>query len=44
MKFANSCAFLCITQKGAMNSMPDRDVVDKFMKNYNIWIIKYKFY
>ena len=36
MVFGNSSAFLCITQKGAMPSMPNRDQVDKFMEKYGI--------
>lgn len=32
--FAHSSAFLCITKKGAMPSMPDRNSVDKFMEDY----------
>lgn len=32
--FAHSSAFLCITKRGAMPSMPERTDVDKFMEDY----------
>ncbi len=39
--FANAAAFLSITKKGAMNSMPLRAEVDKFIETYlkseNYW-------
>ena len=36
MVFANSAAFICITRKGAMPSMPSREEVEKFMVQYKI--------
>ena len=39
MRFGNSAAFLCITKKGAMPSMPLRCSVDEFNKKYfSNWI------
>lgn len=32
--FGNASAFLCITKKGAMPSLPYRKDVDEFIKNY----------
>lgn len=39
MRFGNSAAFLCITQLGAMPSMPWRKEVDAFIAKYfpNSW-------
>ena len=34
--FGNSSAFLCITKKGAMPSMPSREAVDKLQADYNL--------
>jgi len=34
MRFGNSAAFLCITQLGAMPSMPWRKEVDAFIAKY----------
>ncbi len=34
MRFGNSAAFLCITKKGAMPSMPLRKDVDSFIDKY----------
>lgn len=36
LNFGNNSAFLCITKKGAMPSMPSRVEVDEFMKKYNL--------
>ena len=36
MEFGNSAAFLCITQKGAMPSMPLREQVNEFIAKYGI--------
>lgn len=36
MEFGNSAAFLCITKRGAMPSMPFREEVDKFVATYKI--------
>jgi ribokinase len=36
MEFGNSAAFLCITQRGAMPSMPLREQVNEFMIKYGV--------
>lgn len=35
--FGNCAAFLCITKKGAMPSMPDRVTTDQFIKEYGMF-------
>ena len=35
--FGNCAAFLCITKKGAMPSMPDRVTTDKFIEEYGMF-------
>lgn len=37
MIFGNSAAFLCITKKGAMPSMPDRPTTNHFIEEFNLF-------